>query len=73
MPDAIEVQPPHARRTRLVDANPDIRLHKQEIESGLQILAYRAGRRRSVHCPPLNNAFHLASRASRDEKFERHS
>ena len=42
MPNAIKVQPPHIRRTRFVDENSDVWLYKQEIESGLQILAYGA-------------------------------
>jgi len=73
IPDAIKVQPPHISRTRFVDANSDVWLHKQEIESSLQILAYSARSCRPVDCPPLDNAFDFASGASRDEKFKRHS
>jgi hypothetical protein len=73
IPDAIKVQPPHVSRTRFVDGNSDIWLHKQEIESSLQILAYGARSCRPVDCPPLDDAFDFASGASRDEKFKRHS
>jgi hypothetical protein len=70
---SIKVQPPHISRTRFVDANPDVWLHKQEIESSLQILAYSTGSCRPVDYPPLDDAFDFASGASRDEKFKRHS
>ena len=73
IPDAIQVQPPHISRTRFVDAYPDVWLHKQKIQCGLQILTHSAWSRRPVYCPPLHNAFDLARSASRDEKLKRHS
>lgn len=73
IPDAIKVQPPHISRSRFADANSDVWLHKQEIESSLQILAYSARNCRPVDCPPLDYAFDFASGTSRDEKFKRHS
>ena len=73
IPDAIKVQPLHISRTRFVDANPDVWLHKQEIESSLQILAYSTGSCWPVDYPPLDDAFDFASGASRDEKFKRYS
>jgi len=69
VPDAIYVQPPHIRRTRFLDANSDVWLHKQKIQRGLQILTYCARSCRPVDCPPLENALDLASGASRDEKL----
>jgi hypothetical protein len=72
IPDAIKVETPYLRRTRLVDANSDVWLHKQKIQRGLKILAYSTWSCRSVDRPPLDNAFNLASGASRDEKLKRH-
>ena len=52
IPDAIKVQPPDIRRTRFVDANSDVWLHKQKIQRGLQILTYSAWSCTPVDCPP---------------------
>ena len=67
------MEAPYVGRTRLPDANPDVWLYKQKIESGLQILTYSAWSFGPVDRPPLDNAFDPASSASRDEKFKRHS
>jgi len=67
------VQTRYIRRTRFVDANSDVWLYKQKIQRGLQIMTYSASSCRPVDRPPMDNAFDLASGASRDEKFKRHS
>jgi hypothetical protein len=48
-------------------------LHEQKVEGSLKVVAYGAWRRWSVDRPPLDNAFDVASGASRDEKVKRHS
>ncbi len=72
IPDAIKVETPYLSRTCLIDANPDVRLHKQKRQRGLQVLAYSTRRCRPVDRPPLDDPFDLASGASRDEKLKRH-
>jgi hypothetical protein len=67
------MQPPDIRRTSIVDASPDVWLHEQKIQRGLQILTYGAWNCRPVDCPTLDDAFYLASGAARDEKLKRHS
>jgi len=72
MPDAINVESLYLRRSRLIDTNSDVWLHKQKIQRGLQILAYSTWSCGSVDRPPLDNAFNLASGASRNEQLKRH-